>query len=146
MVEEFSLKTIHIVILILWLVILSIEDIKHKKVSYLTIVFGGLLLFIFSIVLGELTITNRIGGISFGLIIMLISYVTRGQIGMGDGLIIAVIGLSFGLFMNLTLLTYGLFLSSITSILLLSFKKANKKSTIPFIPFILIACLGVIVL
>jgi len=144
--DEISLKTMNLTILLIWLVILSIEDIKHKKVSLFFILVGGLLLFTFSIVVGELSIRDRMGGIMIGGIIILISYITGGQIGMGDGFILATIGLSYGFLMNLSLLIYGLILSSMVSVILLTFKKAKKKSTIPFIPFLLAGYLGVLIL
>ena len=144
--DEISIKTMNLTILLIWLVILSIEDIKHKKVSLFFILVGGLLLFTFSIVVGELSIRDRMGGIMIGGIIILISYITGGQIGMGDGFILATIGLSYGFLMNLSLLIYGLILSSMVSVILLTFKKAKKKSTIPFIPFLLAGYLGVLIL
>lgn len=146
MMERQSLETISLTMLFIWLVVLSIEDIKHKKISLIIILIGGLCLFTFSLAMSELSIRDRIGGIMIGGFMLLISYLTRGQIGLGDGLVLSIIGISYGFLMNLNLLILGLILSSIFSILLLICKKAKKKSTIPFIPFLLAGYLGVLIL
>lgn len=130
-------------ILFLWLLFCSWQDIRKKEISLLLIGIGFLLLFTGSLIQGELIVWERIGGLSLGAILILISKVTRGQIGIGDGLILCVTGVSLGFYINSILLTYALLLAAMFSVVYVIIRKVNRKSTIPFIPFVFVASLGV---
>lgn len=131
-------------ILFIWLLLCSLQDIKRKEISLLLIAIGFALLFTISIIQGQLRIWERVIGFSLGLLLIILHKVTRGQIGVGDGLILCVTGISLGFYMNSILLINSLFLSAIFSIIYIIIKKVNRKTTIPFIPFVFIATLGVI--
>lgn len=131
-------------ILFIWLLLCSLQDIKRKEISLLLIAIGFALLFTISIIQGQLRIWERFIGFSLGLLLIILHKITRGQIGVGDGLILCVTGISLGFYMNSILLINSLFLSAIFSIIYIIIKKVNRKTTIPFIPFVFIATLGVI--
>ena len=82
-----------------------------------------------------------IGGILIGGAFLGISKVTRGQIGIGDGLILCVTGLGLGIAKGMEMLLYGLLLAALFSAILLVRKVANRKMTIPFIPFLFVGYL-----
>jgi len=105
---------------------------------------GFLVLLLCTIWNQEVHLFYSLGGISIGLILLGISFITRGQIGMGDGLIVCITGMSLGFTKNAMLLGFGLFGSAIFSMILLSFKLANRKKTIPFVPFLLCGYVGVL--
>ena len=71
-----------------------------------------------------------------GACLMILSAISRQSIGMGDGLIVAAIGLSFGIYRLLLGVSVALFISGIMSIILIVIRKAGKKDTFPFVPFI----------
>ncbi len=130
----------------IWLMICSWQDIKKKRVHVVLIGIGCLIICICSFITGEITIWSRIAGLGLGLLLFLLTLVTKGQIGIGDGLIVSIIGVGLGFPVTAFTLTYGLFVSAIFSIGLILIKKVNKKATIPFIPFIFIGYLGVILI
>lgn len=132
------------IILFLWLLICSIQDIMKQEISLIIILVGFILLFTISIIHGKLLIWDRIGGLALGVILLLLNKVTRGQIGIGDGLILCITGISLGFYINSLLLIYGLLCASIFSIIYMFVKKVSRKKTIPFIPFIFIVFLGVL--
>ena len=130
----------------IWLMICSWQDIKKKRVHVFLIGVGFFILCACSFLIGEITIWSRIAGLGLGLLLLLLTLITRGQIGIGDGLIVSIIGVSLGFPIAAFTLTYGLFASAVFSIGLILIKKVNKKATIPFIPFIFIGYLGVLLI
>lgn len=132
------------IITIVWLFICSVQDIKEQQINLVLIGVGFISLFTLSLIENQLLIWERLGGVGLGIFLILLSKITRGQIGIGDGLILSVTGISLGFYLNSILLIYSLFISAVFSIGIMIIKKANRKSTIPFIPFIFIVSLGVV--
>lgn len=78
-------------------------------------------------------------GLIPGMCMLLISFASNQSVGYGDGLTILMLGLLVGFKLCVGILCLSLFLISIYSIVLLIIKKANRKTTIPYIPFLLAA-------
>lgn len=127
-----------------WLLLCSWQDIRRKRINILLIGAGLLVLLNSIIFYGDLTIWNRFAGLSLGIILLSLNPITKGQIGVGDGLIVSITGLCLGFSKNAVLLIYGLFGSAIFSIILLVLCRVSRKKSIPFVPFLLIAYLGVL--
>ena len=132
------------VILFLWLLLCSIQDIMKQEISLIVILIGFVLLFTLSIIQGKLLFWNRVGGLALGVVLIILNKATRGQIGIGDGLVLCITGISLGFYINSLLLIYGLIFAAIFSIVYMFIKKASRKSSIPFIPFVFMALLGVL--
>lgn len=80
-------------------------------------------------------------GILIGAVLLAVSKVTGGAVGMGDGLLFTITGLYFGFQKNLILLLGSLVLCSIWGIGSLAIKRTGwlegKKTEVPFLPFVL---------
>lgn len=72
---------------------------------------------------------------------MLVSWLSRGKTGMGDGILLVVTGVYLGGLGNLKLLFTGLIFAAVWSLMLLSLGKKNGKEKIAFVPFLLISYL-----
>lgn len=83
--------------------------------------------------------TEAAGGASIGIFLMMVSVVTKGQIGIGDGIICCFTGAACGFSENISILFIGLLLSAITATFLLIGKKSRKKTEIPFVPFLFLS-------
>lgn len=81
---------------------------------------------------------THIFGLIIGIIMILISLYTNEAVGMGDSIIIAIVGFLIGISSLFELLFYSFIVLIPVSILLLAIKKANRKSYIPFIPFLFV--------
>ena len=86
---------------------------------------------------------ERIAGLSIGFVLLILNRITRGQVGIGDGLIFCVTGISLGFYINSILLVYSLFIAAIFSCFYIIIKKVGRKTTIPLMPFVLIVSMGV---
>ncbi|MCT4596425.1 MAG: A24 family peptidase [Vallitalea sp.] len=124
-----------------WLLIsISITDIKYKEVNINIIIFSVILGVILLVINQNIKwYESLIGLFGIGGILVGISYITKGSIGMGDAYVIGVTGLLLGYKMAIAILLYSLVLSSILGIILMILGKVNRKTRLPMVPFILSA-------
>lgn len=108
---------------LLFLGVLSIEDILEHQISMKWIGIFGITGFIYSIW------TKHIPVFWLGILLLLFSYVTREQIGYGDGFLVLVLGM----WMDMGQLCNMLFIASIISFLTVV---CLKKRELPFVPFL----------
>lgn len=123
------------------LLVCGLQDIKMKKVYTWFILLGAILIITCIPFSSIITLGDRLGGSLVGVVVIIISLLTQGKIGMGDGLILSVTGISLGFWSNLELFLIALLLSAILSIILLAAKKVDRKQEVPFVPFIFMAFL-----
>ncbi|MCH5270579.1 MAG: prepilin peptidase [Lachnospiraceae bacterium] len=81
-----------------------------------------------------------------GVGLLLLSLLTEKKVGSGDGLILILLGLFEGVERAVPVFCLGLFLQSLLAVGLLIFKKADKQTCIPFLPFLLISRLLILFL
>ncbi|HEX3077101.1 MAG TPA: prepilin peptidase [Lachnospiraceae bacterium] len=131
---------------LLLLVICTIEDCKNKKIVtwHLLVTLPFLCLDLWFN--PEVTLLSRLCGIVIGGIFLLLSKLTKEQIGVGDAYIIIAIGLMLGGFSCLEVITYSFFISSIVAIILMIIFRFSRKKTIPFVPFLLLGFICSVVL
>lgn len=124
----------------------GIVDLKWKKVNLLFLIpyiIAGILCNLKYQLLAPISI---VGGMVIGIVMIGIGMITKGKIGIGDGIILIVTGLFLGFFDNLFLLLSATFLAAMIGALLLLIKGVNKNYEIPFIPFLFIAFIGDLIL
>ncbi len=85
-------------------------------------------------------------GILIGIMMLFMGRFCGGCIGSADGIMTAVIGGMIGYRETLLLLMNAILAAAAVSILLIIFKKAGRKTAIPFIPFMLLGYVTVLVL
>ena len=66
------------------------------------------------------------------------SLLSKGGIGVGDGIVVLISGIYLGVQENCFLLLLALLVSSLYSGILWIVKKVDRKQKIPFIPFLLV--------
>ena len=117
----------------------SLEDVKQKKLTVMYILMfgvGGIFLHLMAPVC---SIYSILWGMLFGLALIMVSLVTRGSVGVGDGILLAVTGVYLGGSKNLELFMMGLLLAALWSLGLVVVKKKKGKEEIAFVPFLLIS-------
>ncbi|MDY3775030.1 MAG: prepilin peptidase [Eubacterium sp.] len=127
------------IILLIWLLIMSVLDIRYGSFGKKTLLVS---MAIFGIMMGIVCYFNLadwkmvLAGGAMGVLFMIISIATCGKIGMGDGYLLTVCGLVLGVYQMLILLMLAFGLSSIWGICLLIGKRATRNTKIPFAPFV----------
>jgi leader peptidase (prepilin peptidase)/N-methyltransferase len=133
------------------LLLLAIVDIKYREIPNMWLMLTGVAVLVLTLLKSLLfhqsfSLLSAVGGVIIGLILIIISKITREKVGIGDGITLCITGFSLGIWANLQILMYALFLSAIYAVYLLVFRRVNKEHTIPFIPFIFAGYIGVICL
>lgn len=117
------------------LAILAWIDVKTKTVPVVLI--GVLALFLaltgFYI---KLSIPFMVFGCIPGMVALFITYVTKGKLGKGDGLILLALGIGCGLDRVMLVWGIALTMAAVTGIVLLVLKRATRKTELPFVPFL----------
>jgi leader peptidase (prepilin peptidase)/N-methyltransferase len=123
----------------------SWKDIRKHEISLpLTLVFGigGLILSWQN----HETFGGIAGSASIGLGMMGMSILTRGGVGMGDGLLLLALSGFLSAEELLMILLLGLFLCAVWGAILFLLRKKERHTEIPFIPFLSLGYLGGIML
>lgn len=127
------------------LLVCAIQDIRKKKIFLWFIILGAILISSCVFFYNALSIVDIIGGVAIGAIVMVISIATDGKIGLGDGMLLIATGIGLGFWNNLELFAISLFMAAIVSIGLLILQLADRKKSIPFVPFLLLGHIVLII-
>jgi leader peptidase (prepilin peptidase)/N-methyltransferase len=121
-------------------------DIKMKIIPNNLVISGIILGTIMVFLNNHISIISALLGCTIcGGLIAIISFITRGSIGMGDAKLFACIGIFLGLHMTLGILIVATILSGLIGLYLLIFKKADRKTLLPFAPYIFAATIFMMV-
>lgn len=127
------------------LLAISIHDIKYKKIPDKLIVLLGITAILSAVFTDDVSITSRlIGMILISVLLIIIRIFSKGGIGGGDIKLMAVSGLLLGADCILHAVFFGAVLSVIVILVLLGFRKINRKSKIAFGPFLSIGIITTI--
>lgn len=129
------------IILFIYLFLMSVYDMRKKEIqieiSVVTIVVltAGQMC---RIAHGGAAWYLAFAGVIEGVLLIGLSKITHGQIGIGDGIVFVVSGVILGFWGNGVLLFLSLILAAVTGVFLLLFRRVGRKDTIPFVPFIFV--------
>lgn len=125
--------------------ILSIEDIKEKKITVSLVLLSAICGICMHLFFQTESIFDMLQGMLPGLLLLLVCACSHGKIGLGDGLLVMLTGLYLGWEKNIYLLFWSVILTGLWAIILLLFYRKEKTYEIPFAPFLFAAYLGMIV-
>ena len=127
------------------LTLCSAEDMKRKQIRLNPVLLFGILGIFFHMLWRVQSIENILLGMSVGVVLLMLSVLTGGRIGAGDAVLLIVTGIYLGLEQNLQLFFSGLLLCGMWALGLLILRKKSRKDSIPFVPFLLAAYMGMLV-
>lgn len=120
------------------LAVLAMEDIKNKKITIWPVAAAFILGMLNFIIYHEPDGKSLLGGLALGVGICLLWWITGKSIGLGDGLVTALVGVYTGTKFTMICLCTAFFLAASAALMLCCIKKVKKKERIPFIPFLLL--------
>ena len=132
-------------ILLIMLGIYTIEDIRKRKITTTYLVLFAILGILLLCREPEFELFGIITGVAVGAGLLGISILTGESIGKGDGMVFLVTGIFLGGSLNLELLFISLLYAAIFSIGILIFKRGGRKQEIPFIPFVFLGYLTMVI-
>lgn len=144
---SFSVLFFSNLIVIAILLLITIIDIRTKIIPNKFIILG-VAVGVITLILdnGSSIVDALLGFIICGGMIAIISFITKGDIGMGDAKLFACIGVFFGLQTTLGIMLIATIISGLSGLILLALGKANRKTVLPFAPFIFAATMFVIII
>jgi len=133
------------IIITIFLCYFSYIDCKRKTIASVPLI---LLCCVGVLRLGidKVSIPDCLSGALLGGILVGISFITRQRLGLGDSLLLTIIGLTLGFQYTIFIIFYALLGSAIFSMFLIAIKHVNRQYKIPFIPFVLLGYIGTIFL
>lgn len=131
------LITISKSLLLLFLGYFAYTDGTTRKVGLLPLAAAFVSGAALQITAGEIRLYELALGCAVGVVLVLISYLSRGALGMGDALLFITSGAFLGIRENIFLLFFSLVLAAVFSAVMLIFRKRSLKDSFPFAPFIL---------
>lgn len=128
------MKYVQIFLLGGYLLFLSVEDIRRKKVPIWALAAALAVSPLFWLFKEE-DVGTFLLGIIPGAVLILISFVSRGGIGLADAAVVIILGINTGLTAVLMTVTISFGLIALFSGGMLIAGKLRLKSTLPYIPF-----------
>lgn len=121
-----------------WLTVMSVCDIKRKRVPILLLcagaVFAGVVL-VYRGATGEADVPGICKALLPGVLLLILAKAT-GKAGCADGIILIVLGLLEGCQSCLYICLGGLISAALVSGTLLMLRKVRRDTKIPFVPFL----------
>ena len=121
------------------LIAMAVPDIRKRRIPVLFLALGAApvtLSLLFKIIAKEpamMTLLGVLSGITPGIMLILAGKLT-GKVGAGDGIVIIMLGVIEGWRGALVILAMSCLLLSLVSIVLLTLKKVNGRTGMPFVP------------
>lgn len=120
----------------IYLFLLSLQDIRKKEIPLVELLAGLVFAPFFIMSDDACKIVGYITGAIPGVVFLAVAYLSRGQIGQADACVLICIGLCMGVGPVIGIISASLILVAVTSMIMLIAGRLNRKSTLPFIPFI----------
>lgn len=124
------------IVLLAGLGIMSVEDIRKKGIKRLWLIGLGIVGLIFTIADAEVLYVSFLLRFVPGVVFVLLAWATREQIGMGDALLILVMGWYLNAIELVDVCLLAFFIAGLVALVLLVVIKKSKKFELPMVPFI----------
>lgn len=131
-------------VLVIFLGIQGITDYRRKSVSLLAVLAAMILFIAVNLHYLDKSIPQLLLGFVPALLLLAISAAAKRAVGSGDAAVLAVIGSAQGLYASIAALAYAATAAAVISCILLLSGKVKLHSTIPFVPFMLVGYVEVI--
>jgi leader peptidase (prepilin peptidase)/N-methyltransferase len=135
-----------IILTMIVLVMASVHDIRKKEIPFWMLAACGSIAVLTSavgIMDGVAAWNESVCALIPGVLLLLTAYVSRQGLGYGDGLLVLALGPIFGLERIFAGICLAFCLSAVFSLGMIAFRRAGRKASFPFIPF-LTSAMGVI--
>ena len=135
-------NNVRIVCTLMILVFLGVStyfDFRWKSIPIWVQGMGVIFLCTSIIIEGQKLNWNHIFSLMPGMFLLTLSFVTRENIGYGDGISVLILGGMIGVKNCIWVLCISLMMMSFVGIVLMVTKRANRKTRIPYIPFMFVA-------
>ena len=117
----------------LFLLLLSVRDIREKKVNIAFLLPGVVLAFY---QMSDGFLRAEVPGFLFSILLFVLSILTKEAIGMGDAFAVLLCTCYLPFYPVFFIFVAGLFMAGIVGVFLILIRKGNRKTEIPYLPFL----------
>lgn len=114
----------------------SLEDIKEKKITVNITMLSGIIGIVLHLFFQNQSIYEMLAGTLPGFGILLLNRLTKGKIGIGDGIVFMLTGLYLGFGKNMMLMLLAFVLAGFYGLFLLIKGAEQREEKMPLIPFL----------
>ena len=118
------------------LLALSVQDAMEQKIHIAIPAIAGGMIAVIQLCTENMTVQNMAAGASVGGMLIFISFLCHGNIGMGDGIVLLMTGIASGFWGNLTLLWISSAMAGIYGIYMVVIKHKKRDYRMAFVPFV----------
>ncbi len=112
----------------------AITDIRKKQVGRPFLILLAMVCTVTAVMQEKSSFMDAAGGVTVGLCVVGISMISREQIGRGDGIVIAAVGIVLGFRRCLAAVSAASLLMCVAAVVVLLFKKGNRHTRLAFLP------------
>ncbi|MCR5344701.1 MAG: hypothetical protein K6E46_01420 [Lachnospiraceae bacterium] len=125
----------------------TVRDIREREIDIGVPIAYGFVAVIYSLIPGRGDILSCAGGVGVGAVVLIIAYIKRESIGIGDGIMLIVTGAALGTYLNLILVIRTALLAGAGAVILIIIRKRRKAAadTMPLMPYILLSYISICV-
>lgn len=141
-----NVEIVNAVFVVLFLSILSVEDIKYKQVRMIHFVYMcpmALIIAFINFFCGKISVYEIILGIAIVFVIAIVGNVSQG-LGAADILTMLIVGIISGGERLFAGIIVSLLLVYVLAIIMMFKRKLNKRTTFPYIPFLNIGMICIV--
>lgn len=127
-----------------WMLLLwnGVLDYKRHEISLASLAIFGCAGIGLNCWLSYQPLWEILGGLGVGLVLILAAFATREAVGLGDGLLVCVVGIYLGLWETLSLVLLGTTVCALVMGVGLLIHRIQKTDRFPLVPFLCLAYLG----
>ncbi len=114
----------------------SIEDIRQKKITVNLTLISAILGVLLHLLFQNQSIFMMLTGMLSGAAVLAAACLTKGKIGIGDGMVFMLTGLYLGLKENLLLMLISFSAAGLWALFLITVRHCKKTERIPLVPFL----------
>lgn len=115
------------------------RDWKEKSIYLYIPIIAAIVSIILHLVYRDNSLVDMLSGAGIGAVMILIAWVSKESVGIGDGVMLMVSGLFLGFRANMELFMTALLLAGVAALMLMVGMRKERSYRMPFIPFLLVA-------
>lgn len=138
------------VFVLAWLAVIGLVDLEERIIPN-HMILAGLIAWALSVAVDiflagqpwkQVLLFSILGGGICGGFLLIIAFIVKNALGMGDVKMFAVLGLFYGLADTYSILLISTVVMAVVAIVLLLLKKVNRKTKLPMAPFVMLGFLA----
>lgn len=127
---------------LVFLGVCSWQDMKYKKICVQWLLYFMLAGIGYHLILKKISFLELAMGIVPGMVLLLLSFVSHGGIGEGDGLLMLAVGIVTGMETSVQMLLAASVFSAFYALFIYLFQRKGRNTQIPFVPFLFLGFLA----